>query len=569
MEKRGPIAPKDPTAKRPGIRVMSNKTIFASPQEDGRGICFIYSDNGRLKAAAKLVSGLEDEEILKMMDTAEGLRKLIHSIGVSVRSHDDREDVNFAFQMYGKTDPYVSGTTINMNIPSDGMEYVCNMSDIEWSDDDNVPGQIRFEFVRPEIYADVTVTFYLNDGYDAPDLTTDEPIDFESDTYKKIIGKSLLNKGNNYRIKKALSKARTGEDVTVAFIGGSITQGAGAVPINTKCYAYNIFEGICERAGRGTDENIHYVKAGVGGTPSELGILRYETDVLNDGQVIPDVVVVEFAVNDEGDETKGVCYDSLVRKIYNGPGKPAVILLYAVFANDWNLEERLGPVGYAYNLPMVSTRQSVVEQFYLPRDKGGVLSKNQFFYDLFHPANAGHKIMADGVLNLIDIMDADDADEDFDITDIKAPIGSYFENISLLDRAHNEVGAVVNVGGFKSVETELQCVERNLDLTVSPEFKDNWMYQPGNGLDSLMLDVECKALIVNFLDSASIEVGIAEAYVDGELRMTMDPHEIGWLHCDPRILYQSDVSAKHRVEIKIKEGYENCKFTVLGFGVVK
>ena len=42
---------------------------------------------------------------------------------------------------------------------------------------------------------------------------------------------------------------------------------------------------------------------------------------------MPDVVIVEFAVNDEGDETKGECYDSLVRKIFNGPGQPAVILM--------------------------------------------------------------------------------------------------------------------------------------------------------------------------------------------------------------------------------------------------
>ena len=75
------------------------------------------------------------------------------------------------------------------------------------------------------------------------------------------------------------------------------------------------------------DENIHYIKAGVGGTPSELGMIRYERDVCRDGAVTPDIVVVEFSVNDEGDETKGVCYESLVRKILAAKNKPAVILL--------------------------------------------------------------------------------------------------------------------------------------------------------------------------------------------------------------------------------------------------
>lgn len=71
------------------------------------------------------------------------------------------------------------------------------------------------------------------------------------------------------------------------------------------------------------------IKAGVGGTPSELGMIRFDRDVLR-GEEQPDLVVIEFAVNDEGDETKGDCYESLVRKVLNLPWKPAVVLLFSV-----------------------------------------------------------------------------------------------------------------------------------------------------------------------------------------------------------------------------------------------
>lgn len=50
----------------------------------------------------------------------------------------------------------------------------------------------------------------------------------------------------------------------------------------------------------GQKDNIHFIKAGVGGTPSQLGMIRYERDILRDGRVEPDIVIVEFAVNDEG-----------------------------------------------------------------------------------------------------------------------------------------------------------------------------------------------------------------------------------------------------------------------------
>lgn len=569
---RGPVAPKDPTEKRSGFYIMRNKTICGSPV-DGHGVCFIYEDNGRLEASAKLIGSVEDEEILSLMGKTEGFRKLVHSIGVSIKAHEGKEDATFAFQMYGKRDPYGSGTTISLTIPADGMEYVCNLADVAWSDDDNVTGQIRFEFDKPGTFADVSVILYLNDGFEAPPQAEADPINFESAEYKNIISKSLLQKGNNNRIKKAMEKAAKGEDVTIAFIGGSITQGAGAVPINTSCYAYRTFEGFCKQVGKGVDENVHYVKAGIGGTPSELGMLRYEMDVLNDGEITPDIVVVEFAVNDEGDETMGECYDSLVRKIYNGPGKPAVILLFAVFANDWNLEERLCVVGETYNLPMVSTKASVIEQFYLTRDQGGVLSKSQFFYDMFHPTNAGHRIMADGILNLFEQVSHDEKDDELDITTIVPPKSGDFEQVVLVDSKRNTVGAAIKVGDFTSTDKDIQCVERNLDLHTTPEFSDNWMYNPDNCSNNkpqaFEMDVCCKNILIIFKDSASIEVGVAKAYVDGEMCLEMDPHEVGWTHCDPRIIYRSEETKMHHVEIQIKEGYEDHSFTILGFGIVK
>ena len=57
-----------------------------------------------------------------------------------------------------------------------------------------------------------------------------------------MIERSLMNLGNTYRIRKAIEKARAGKEVTLAYIGGSITQGAGATPINTACYAYKSYQ---------------------------------------------------------------------------------------------------------------------------------------------------------------------------------------------------------------------------------------------------------------------------------------------------------------------------------------
>ena len=571
-EIRGPKAPKDPTKKRPSFYIMRNKGVAGSPQPDGRGIQFIYEDDGRLINSAKITGGIDDEEIFTLLRTTEGFRKLVNSIGVSVTADDKDMDVTFALQMYGKTDKYGGGTTITKVCKANDMEYVIPLDEIDFSEDDDLPGQIRFEFEKAGLFATVNVRLFLNDGFSAPEIEDELPVDFNSKAYAEMIEKSLMNMGNNVRLKKAIEKAERGEDVTISFIGGSITQGAGAIPINTECYAYKTFKGFCDLTGRAYDDNVHYCKAGVGGTPSELGMLRYDRDVREDAAGEPDVVVVEFAVNDEGDETKGTCYDSLVRKIWNGPSKPAVILIFAVFADDFNLQERLSPVGYAYNLPMVSTKNSVVDQFYKKVSEGKIVSKSQYFYDVYHPSNTGHTIMADGIISLMKKAKDSSYDEcDVDINSIDAPLGKTFEKVKLLDRKDNECGAVIDMGSFTDIDDNTQGVERNLDLHQTKEFAHNFMYKGEKGRtdnNPFILDIDCKSLLLIFKDSGETNAGKADVYVDGVKKLTADPREVGWNHCSPIIIVNEDEVKSHHVEVKMQENDLNKEFTILGFGFV-
>lgn len=573
-EIRGPKAPKDPTKKRPSFYIMRNKGVSGSPQPDGRGIQFIYEDSGRLINSSKITGNITDENIHELLKTTEGFRKLVYSIGVSATAPDKDMNVLFAFQMYGKNDKYAGGTTIEKMIKANDMENIIVLDELDWEDDDFEPGQIRFEFEKAGMAAKVNVRFFLNDGFDAPEPEEEYPVDFGSERYKEIIANAVVNQGNNYRIKKALDKARRGEDVTISFIGGSITQGAGAVPINTECYTYKAFTGLCKLLGKGVDENIHYCKAGVGGTPSELGMLRYERDVLMDDAGEPDIVVVEFAVNDEGDETKGVCYDSLVRKIWAGPKKPAVILMFSVFADDYNLQERLSPVGYGYNLPMVSAKNAVTDQFYLSHEDGRIISKSQYFYDVFHPSNDGHTIMADGIIELISRAMNSDYDEEVDIISMDAPIGKTFENVIFFDKVLNADSATVTEGAFIYTDDATQSVERNLDLHQTAEFPYNYMYKgalEGNGESPLPLKVEinCKAFLLVIKDSGEINAGKADIYADGKFVMTYDPKEIGWNHCNPVIVINEEESKNHIIEVYINKEDLDKDLTILGFGYVK
>lgn len=561
----GPIAPKDPVKQRDFFYIMLEKQISAAPAPEGKGVCFLYQNDGRMISSSKIVGNITDNEMLGLLRTTEGFKKLVYGIGVSMMS-ENSAPVDFVFQMYGNRDPYNSGTSIRQTISTDGVEYLIPLSEVEWSDDDKEPGQIRFEFARSGFVANINVRFYLNDGFRAPKFEGVDKVDTKSDAYRNMISRSLVSCGNVERLQRADKKAKNGEPVTLAFIGGSITQGAGAAPIHLESYAYKMWSGLCERYGK---DKVNFVKAGVGGTPSELGMIRYRRDVLEYGKNTPDIVVVEFAVNDAGDETGGDCFEGLVRKILNGPGHPAVIVLFSVFADDYNLEDRLRPIGYHYELPMVSLKSAVTDQFYLTKAEGRVLAKCSYFYDCYHPTNLGHTIMADSLLYMYDAAIASKPSESIDYSKAPALRSDDFENVELIDKVYNDFNAIIDAGGFTETDTQLQACEMNFDPFCTPQFANNWMYKTSKDLTPLTVDIECRALLIVTKDDSSPTAACADVYVDGALVKTINPRDVGWVHCNPQIILRDKVSAKHHVEVKIHPGDEEKYFTVLGFAGVK
>lgn len=569
----GPIAPKDPVKKRDFFYIMYDKQIFAAdtPDKSGKGICFLFQNDGRMINSAKIIGNVQDEELLGLLRTTEGFRKLVYGIAVSMISNEP-ENGKFIFQMYGKTDPYVSGTSIEQTITPDGVEYLIPLSEVNWSEDDNEPGQIRFEFDRSGIAASVNVKFYLNDGYKAPAFEPAKPVDTASEEYKNMIAQSLVSSGNTSRIQTLVEKAKRGEEVTLAYIGGSITQGAGATPLNTECYAYKMFTGFNEKYS--ANHNAKFIKAGVGGTPSEFGIVRFENDVLNNpaSDKEPDLVVIEFAVNDAGDETNGECYEGLVRRCLQLSSKPAVILLFSVFADDYNLQDRLIPIGDHYNLPMVSLKNAVTRQFYQTYDEGRIVSKSQYFYDTYHPTNLGHTIMSDCLMNCIDNAVACLDDSPYILN--KPYFTDEFDCIHSFDRSDysklmniNDDYYVISLecGDFNDKDEQLQYAEKNADAFGSPQFPNNWKHICGE--TAFTLEAKFSLLMVVTLDNASPSVGEVDVYVDGVFTKRINPHEVGWTHCNAQIISRNKEAAVHRVEFRMHEGDEDKAFTILGFGI--
>lgn len=568
--KGGPAAPQDPVDKRSCFYLMFDSIVEATARPDGRFSQELYLEGRQFIDRVQFTGGVTDESILQLLTDCSGFRQLVHSIGISVKAHDEHRTVSFALENWGRTRKYETGTKLRIPVPADGSETVLVLADQNWLEDDDVPGKMAIEFDQPGALGTAGIVLYLNDGYEVQAIEHESPVDYESEAYRAMLSKSLLSGGNPNRLKAAIDKAKRGEEVTIAYIGGSITQGAGAKPIHTESYAYRSYIHFKQMFGQDGGDHINLIKAGVGGTPSELGIVRYDRDVLRDGAVQPDIVIVEFAVNDAGDETNGICYESLVLNSLAADNQPAVILLFAVFMNDWNLQDRLAPVGTHYDLPMVSIKDAVVEQFYLKKDEGNVISKRQFFYDIYHPTNAGHRLMADCLGHLFAETDRTPLEADDIILDKPSIIGNDFVGTRLLDRSTSNDGiAVIEAGSFIEIDIDLQKVEMDDHPYGTEQFPYNWMHAGESSGDHFKLTITSKRLLLVYKDSGSSEFGSAEIWVDGKHVKDADPHEVNWTHCSAVILYNEPVASEHTIEIRMAAGHELKRFTILGFGYVE
>ena len=84
-----------------------------------------------------------------------------------------------------------------------------------------------------------------------------------------------------------------------------------------------------------------------------------------------------------------------------------------------------------------------------------------------------------------------------------------------------------------------------------------------------VMDITCTALLMVFKDSSSASVGCADVYVDGEKVLTYDPHQVGWTHCNPVIIFRGKECKNYHVEVRMCAGDEKKDFTILGFGYVE
>lgn len=357
---------------------------------------------------------------------------------------------------------------------------------------------------------------------------------------KAMLDAALTSYGNTKPVQDVIKRAQNGEDVTIAYLGGSITEGATAG--SEKCYAKLTYEHFAERFGTG--DNVKYVNAGISGTPSKLGILRLDRDVL---AYDPDIVFIEFAVNDGGGADYQNAYESIVKTLLQKDIAP--VLLFSVAESGHSSQDYMKQIGEAYHLPMISYCDAL--RFMFDNER---MTWQDFSDDQLHPNTAGHEMVSRMVNNYWDtVMDVEpEGDPIMPFEDVFHP---------------REVGAkMVENDGIAPVEMGSWTLGSDV-----AHFGSGWSHDPSLGNDPIVFELEAKFVYLIYKEVSS------GSYGDLHVRITADGEELddrsvsvvspdGWGNPQLTNIAMKAAPTNYRIEISMAEGAEDLLGQILALG---
>ena len=359
----------------------------------------------------------------------------------------------------------------------------------------------------------------------------------------------MYTQGNPARIAKVIKKLQAGEEVTIAYLGGSITQGTGAD--NENCYAALTTKWI---ESQYPDAKVNYVNAGIGATGSYIGVHRCDAQVLSHD---PDLVFIDFSVNDESQNNaiNKLTYEGLIRKIWKHSSNPGIICIAMTQDNGTSVQECHGEVTEKYSVPFVSYHDAMLN-FLNTND----VQWSDISGDNIHPNMSGHAILSAMLTTYLQYV-TDNLDSIDDADPGLAPAGddgAKYENAVLLttDEAQPvSTGAfemkAMDFGGFKNPWIA--------KLPADAEITDD---------DAFVIEVEAQNIGLLYAKLTS-NAGKADVYVDDELVATIDADFTGgWGNYVQFAQVKSFMdTGKHTLKIVPKAGTEGKPFAFYISGI--
>jgi lysophospholipase L1-like esterase len=355
---------------------------------------------------------------------------------------------------------------------------------------------------------------------------------------EEMLQNAIPAEGNLARLAAAMRKAQNGEEITVGVIGGSITQGSSATN-NRNSYANLFFEWWVQAFPQA---KVNFVNAGIGATNSYLGVHRVDQQLLVKQ---PDVVIVEFSVNDSDTAFYKASYEDLVRKILKAENNPAVILLFMTMEDGTSAEPSHMHIGFLYDLPRISYRQAVLKEI-----EKGTFTWKDISPDDIHPNDKGHAIVGELLWDYLNYVYAklDTITEEVKPLTVKPLFTEAYKDAVLLN---SEMITPVCMGSFgkgKGYGWFQKC------------------WNTSGGYEPIVFEMEAQNIGILYYRTTDGLSGQFEVYIDGKFNRTLDADfSDGWGNYAESIeVFRSKVRDRHTIEIRKAKASKGDVFCILG-----
>lgn len=307
------------------------------------------------------------------------------------------------------------------------------------------------------------------------------------------------------RLKNLMKRAAKGESLVIGFLGGSITQGSLSSTPKT-CYAYLVYEWWKKSFPNAA---FSFVNGGIGGTTSHYGGARAWKDVLC---YRPDIVTVDFSVNDDANEFFEETYEGTLRRLLAAPFAPAVVVLNNVFYDTGkNAQNYHNRIADHYGIPHVSIKDTVY-----PDVESGKIVRADITPDNLHPNDKGHRLVADEICKLLDSIKAEMEEETIAGENIEGKITKTEASVLLpapLTENAYEHSRLIQIQDNEAILDGflVDPIEKKGMLDI---FKNGWTAAHTN--DKISFEIECSCLAVQYRKSVQQPVPKAKAVIDGD-----------------------------------------------------
>lgn len=203
-------------------------------------------------------------------------------------------------------------------------------------------------------------------------------------------------------LENTLYKLTVNKKLRIAYFGGSITEGTGSSDFEKTSYRAILTSYFRKKY---PEADITEINAAIGGTGTSYGMYRVLPDVLAHK---PDLVFVEFAVNDYGDTYDNIrCQtETIIRKLLLDDSTTDIIVLFSTSAEIIEAVER----GEEY-----TSRSAQLDAAHRYRvltvDHGAALHAaicksgrpvSDYIPDTLHPSDIGHRALAECTMAILD-----------------------------------------------------------------------------------------------------------------------------------------------------------------------